>query len=186
MTLGISKALHGVGGMKSNAIATVVATTFAYFANRYWSFRHMDRSGLTREYVLFFVLNGIGLAITQLFIGATIYGLDRTDKVSYNVALVIGTGVATLFRFWAYKRWVFLPATAPPVEPHTGLPEAPEPVPVNNAVNNGHVRVNQHRPAADSAQARWTGPPTTGSSARRASRALRRKIATPAGRGFAT
>jgi len=39
--------------------------------------------------------------------------------------------VATLFRFWSYKKWVFLPASAPHVDPASGLPEAPadEPAP---------------------------------------------------------
>ncbi|HXA58081.1 MAG TPA: GtrA family protein [Streptosporangiaceae bacterium] len=165
ITLGVTNALHGMGWLKAVAIANVVATTFAYFANRYWTFRHKDRTGLTREYVLFFVLNGIGLAITEVFIYLNHYVLAQHDTLSNNVALVIGTGVATLFRFWAYKKWVFLPPTAQPVDAHTGLPEAPRtapevpvaaevPVAVANAVNNGHVRVHQHRTATDSAQAR--------------------------------
>ncbi|MEV4897938.1 GtrA family protein, partial [Nonomuraea sp. NPDC055795] len=35
------------------------------------------------------------------------------DLVSYNIANVIGVGLGTLFRFWSYKRWVFLEATEP-------------------------------------------------------------------------
>jgi putative flippase GtrA len=127
ITVGAGNGLHsglGVGPLTSNGIATVIATTFAYFANRYWTFRHRDRTGLSREYVLFFGLNGIGLVITELFIGFTHYVLVQQSTLAYNISLVLGTGVATLFRFWSYKKWVFLPATAPPVDPHTGLPEA--------------------------------------------------------------
>jgi putative flippase GtrA len=126
ITTGIANLLHGglgVGPLTSNGIATVIATTFAYFANRYWTFRHRDRSGLGREYILFFVLNGIGLVITELFIGFTHYVLDQRSLIAFNIAQIIGTGVATLFRYWSYKRWVFLPTTMPPVDPHTGLPE---------------------------------------------------------------
>lgn len=126
ITTGTANLLHGglgVGPLTSNGIATVIATTFAYFANRYWTFRHRDRSGLGREYALFFVLNGIGLVITEVFIGFTHYVLDQRSLIAFNVAQIIGTGVATLFRYWSYKRWVFLPATMPPVDPHTGLPE---------------------------------------------------------------
>jgi putative flippase GtrA len=126
ITTGTANLLHGalgVGPLTSNGIATLIATTFAYFANRYWTFRHRDRSGLGREYILFFVLNGIGLVITELFIGFTHYVLDQRSLIAFNIAQIIGTGVATLFRYWSYKRWVFLPTTMPPVDPHTGLPE---------------------------------------------------------------
>ncbi|MEU6038688.1 GtrA family protein [Actinomadura sp. NPDC047616] len=127
ITFAVGNALHtglGMGPLSSNGIATVVATTFAYLANRYWTFRHRDRTGLGREYVLFFALNGVGLVITQLFIGFTYYVLGLHGALAYNGALVVGTAVATLFRFWSYKKWVFLPATAPQVDPASGLPEA--------------------------------------------------------------
>ncbi len=87
--------------------------------------------------------------------------------ITGGIAFVITLGLSNALhgvggmksRFWAYKKWVFLPPTAPPAEPPTGLPEAPRtapevPVAAANAVNNGHVRVHQHRPATDSAQAR--------------------------------
>ncbi|MBX6767396.1 MAG: GtrA family protein, partial [Actinomadura rubrobrunea] len=127
ITVVVGNGLHtglGMGPLSSNGIATVVATTFAYLANRYWTFRHRDRTGLGREYVLFFALNGVGLVITQLFIGFTYYVLGLDGALAYNGALIIGTGVATLFRFWSYKKWVFLPAEAPQVDPASGLPEA--------------------------------------------------------------
>lgn len=128
ITFAIGNGLHtglGVGPLTSNGVATVVATTFSYLANRYWTFRHRDRTGLGREYVLFFALNGVGLVITELFIGFSHYVLGLDGAVFYNIALVIGTAVATLFRFWSYKKWVFLPASAPHVDPASGLPEAP-------------------------------------------------------------
>ncbi|MBO2452025.1 GtrA family protein [Actinomadura barringtoniae] len=145
ITFGLGNGLHtglGMGPLSSNGIATVVATTFAYVANRYWTFRHRDRTGLGREYVLFFALNGVGLVITEIFIGFTHYVLGLHGALAYNAALIVGTGVATLFRFWSYKKWVFLPAEAPQVDPASGLPEAaPEP---------------EHAPA-DEAPARDTG-----------------------------
>ncbi|WP_433176047.1 GtrA family protein [Actinoallomurus sp. CA-150999] len=134
ITIGISNTLHlgmGVGPLTSFGVGTIVATTFSYFANRFWTFRHRDKTGLSREYVLFFVFNGVGLVITWVFIGFTHYVLDLHNGVAFNVAQIIGTGAATLFRYWAYKKWVFLPPTAPPVDPHTGLPEAQVPAPAD-------------------------------------------------------
>ncbi|MBW8484679.1 GtrA family protein [Actinomadura parmotrematis] len=129
ITLATGNALHvglGLGELTATGIATVVATTFAYLANRYWTFRHRDQSGLGREYVLFFALNGVGLVITWLFQGVTKFVLDLHGPLAYNASLIIGTAAATLFRYWSYKRWVFLPPDAPPVAPASGLPEAPE------------------------------------------------------------
>lgn len=124
ITIGTANALQfglHLGPLKSNVVATVLATTFAYLANRYWTFRHRDRSGLGREYVLFFALNGVGLVITNVVIALTHYGLRLDSPLAYNAALILGTGIATLFRFWSYKKWVFLPVQAPLADPASGL-----------------------------------------------------------------
>ncbi|MFJ2031574.1 GtrA family protein [Streptosporangium sp. NPDC087985] len=99
------------GTLTSKVIATTVATSFAYLGNRYWTFRHREQSGLAREYFLFFLLNGIALLIGLLCIGFTRYTLELTDPLSINIANLIGIGLGTLFRFWSYKKWVFLAAT---------------------------------------------------------------------------
>jgi putative flippase GtrA len=125
VTWGGTNFLHfglGMGPLTSNTIATVVATTIAFAGNRYWTFRHRAASGLGREYFLFFVLNGMGLLIQLLCIGFTHYTLKLDDRFSYNVALIIGIGLGTLFRFWSYKKWVFLPPQLPAVDARTGLP----------------------------------------------------------------
>ncbi|MBB4939814.1 putative flippase GtrA [Streptosporangium album] len=99
------------GTLTSKVVATTVATTFAYFGNRYWTYRHREQSGLAREYFLFFLLNGIGLLIGLLCIGFTRDTLELTDPLSINIANLFGIGLGTLFRFWSYKKWVFLEAT---------------------------------------------------------------------------
>ncbi|WUI00586.1 GtrA family protein [Spirillospora sp. NBC_00431] len=159
ITVAIGNGLHtglGVGPLTSNGLATIVATTFSYLANRYWTFRHRDRTGLGREYVLFFGLNGVGLVITELFIGFAHYVLGLDGAVSYNAALVVGTGVATLFRFWSYKKWVFLPSTAPQVDPASGLPEPP------SADHADPARPVAEGPGAHRANGRHASPPRLG------------------------
>ncbi|MEZ0074914.1 putative flippase GtrA [Planotetraspora sp. GP83] len=107
----------GLGPLTSKTIATVVAATFAYLGNRFWTFRHREQTGLAREYVLFFLLNGIGLLISLLVISFVEYTLGLHDALSYNVAQIIGLVLGTMFRFWSYKKWVFLAAPdLPPVE----------------------------------------------------------------------
>lgn len=102
----------GQGPLISNVIATIAGTFVAFFGNRYWTFRHREGSTMAREYAVFFVLNGIGLGIQLACIGFTYYLLDMHDKLAYNVALIFGIGLGTLFRFWSYRHWVWL---APPV-----------------------------------------------------------------------
>ena len=97
-----------LGPITSNVIATIVATCVSYAGNRYWTFRHrVGMDNLAGEYSLFFVLNAIGLGIQLACIGFTYYILGLTDKFSYNVALLLGIALGTLFRFWSYRKWVW-------------------------------------------------------------------------------
>ena len=99
------------GWLKANIVATVVATVVAYLASRYWTFRHRERSNsMGRESALFFLFNGIGLVIQLVCLGFTNYALGRTDRLASNIALLIGIMLATLFRWWSYRRFVW---TAP-------------------------------------------------------------------------
>ena len=101
---------EGLGPLTSVTIATIVATVFAFLGNKLWAFRHRKGSHWGRESVLFFVFNGIGLLIQLGFVSAARYGLGLEDKFSYNVANIVGIGVATIFRLYCYRRWVFLMA----------------------------------------------------------------------------
>ncbi len=111
----------GFGPLTSVAIATVAATIFAFLGNKLWAFRHRKGNHVARESALFFLFNGIGLLIQLAFVGAARYGLGLKDTFSYNLANVIGIGVATLFRLYTYRRWVFL------VTDGTVMPERLEP-----------------------------------------------------------
>jgi putative flippase GtrA len=110
--IGLFNLLHfqaGVGPTTSNIVSTGVATTISYFANRHWSFSHRARTGLRREYTLFFVINLVALGIGSLVIAFTYYVIDTQDPFALNVAKIAGIGIGTVLRFWSYKRWVFPP-----------------------------------------------------------------------------
>lgn len=89
-------------------LASVVATAFSWLANRYWTFRHRRRSALWRELALFCLMNaiGIGIATFCLFISHYVLGFQTThaDFIAKNV---IGLVLGTIFRFLAYRYWVF-------------------------------------------------------------------------------
>ena len=104
--------------LTSKTVSTVAATTVAYIGNRYWTFRRRTRSSVRREYALFFVLNGVGLAIALTCLAISHYALGFTGRLADNIAANgVGLALGTAFRFWSYRRWVFpelLPeATAP-------------------------------------------------------------------------
>jgi putative flippase GtrA len=113
----------GLGPLNSNMIATIVAMGVSYAGNRYWTFRSRQRSGVQREGILFLLLNGVGLAIQLACLGFATYLLGLHGKLSYNVALIVGIALATLFRYWSYRTWVW---RAPPPEV-PAAPPAPRP-----------------------------------------------------------
>jgi putative flippase GtrA len=110
---GIANALYFLGPLKAVTVAVIVTTMISYVANRYWSFRHRERTTVRRETVMFFLLNGVGLLIQWAVVGLTHYGLNQTDRFSYNIALNVGIVLGTLFRFWSYRKWVWAETPAP-------------------------------------------------------------------------
>ena len=103
--------------VKAKAVATIVATTCAYFLNRHWTYRHRPKTTLRREYTLFFFFNAVGLVIETAFVALAKYGLNETHLVVLNLFSFFGIAVGTVFRFWAYRTHVFKPETVAALEP---------------------------------------------------------------------
>ena len=142
--LGGAAYLHGalgVGPMVSKGLAIIAATVVTYLGSRFWTFRHRANQALLREGVLFAALNVVGLAIAECVIAVVTYGLDLKGSLAYNAASVIGTGLGTIFRYFSYKKWVFL----------AGVPGA---VAAGEAAVSGHVDVTE----TSEAGALLTGP----------------------------
>jgi len=94
--------------LTAKVVSVAVATTFAYFGNRYWTFRHRGRTSFRREYLLFFLLNGVGMLIAVGCLWFSHYALGFTSPLADNIsANVVGLALGTMFRFWSYRRWVF-------------------------------------------------------------------------------
>ena len=63
---------------------------------------------MRREYMLFFGLNAVGLTIALSCLGISHYLLGFTSPLADNIsANVVGMALGTVFRFWAYRRFVF-------------------------------------------------------------------------------
>ncbi|GAB4003180.1 GtrA family protein [Nocardioides ultimimeridianus] len=108
-----------LGPLTSKVVAVAVATTFAYVANRAWTFAHRgssrERIGVAGEYALFFVLNAVGMLIALACLATSYYLLGLRSTLDQNIsANGVGLVLGTLFRYWSYRRWVFPETAAEP------------------------------------------------------------------------
>jgi len=98
----------------AKVISATVATLVAWLGNRYWTFRHRRQANPRRELLQFAGMNviGMGIAVACLTVSHDVLGFTSTlaDNLSGNV---VGIGLGTLFRFWAYRRFVFTEFTDP-------------------------------------------------------------------------
>lgn len=108
----------GLGAVTSKLLSTVVSMTAAYFAHRHWSFAHRARTGLKREYTLFFVVNGLTLLLSLAIVAAVRYPLGQDGALALQIANVVSTAIGTLIRFACYRAWVFVSANAPAAVAH--------------------------------------------------------------------
>jgi putative flippase GtrA len=119
--LGLFQLLYAhaeLGAVTSKLVSTVVSMTAAYFAHRYWSFAHRARTGLKREYTLFFAVNGLTLVLGLAIVAVVRYPLGQDGALVLQVANVVSTAVGTLIRFVCYRKWVFVSANAPAAVAH--------------------------------------------------------------------
>lgn len=131
LNLAIADLMHfafGVGGIRAATVGAVVTTITSYVANRYWSFRHRARTGVGREALIFAVLNAIGIAMQVGTVALITHGLGFSDKFSYTFANGLGIVLGTIFRWWSYRKWVFLAPSGPP-EGHEALQPIMSPSP---------------------------------------------------------
>ena len=97
-------------------VAVLIATIVSYVLNREWSFRTRGGRERHHEAALFFLVCGIGLVINATPLWISRYVLDlQVPEVSLLVqeaadfasANVVGTLLAMIFRWWAFRRYVF-------------------------------------------------------------------------------
>ncbi|WP_412541702.1 GtrA family protein [Longispora sp. K20-0274] len=101
----------------AKVVAVAIAATLAFVGNRFWTWRDRPKSGLHREYLLYFLFNAIGLGIALGCLWLSHSGLGSvwpTVFQSTTADFIAGNGfglvLGTLFRFYAYRKWVFVAA----------------------------------------------------------------------------
>jgi putative flippase GtrA len=108
--LSVQNALHsglGVGAITAVVVGYVIATAVTFVGNRHWAFKHRKGKGLKHETITFVLLNVVGIVIQVGIVDIAYYELGYKDGLSYNIATIIGIGLATMFRLYAYRKFVF-------------------------------------------------------------------------------
>jgi putative flippase GtrA len=89
--------------------AVGVAMVVTYLGTRLLTWRDLGSDNRRREVALFAVFNLVGLLISVLALDVSHHVLGLTSRLADNVSgNVVGVGLGTAFRFWAYRRFVFV------------------------------------------------------------------------------
>lgn len=100
--------LLGEKPLTAKVVSVVVATLVSWLGNRYWTFAEQRTEGRARELVMFALVNGGGMLIAVASLWVSHYVLNFTSALADNIAAnVVGVGLGTLFRYFAYKYLVF-------------------------------------------------------------------------------
>jgi putative flippase GtrA len=98
------------------AVAVIIATIVSYVLNREWSFSTRGGRERHHEAALFFLISGIGVVLNSTPEYVSHYMLNlQVPHVSRSVqeisdfvsGMIVGTLVAMVFRWWAFRKWVF-------------------------------------------------------------------------------
>ncbi len=107
--------------LTAKAISVTCATIVTYLGNRHWTWADRERSARHREALLFFLFNGLGMLIALACLAVSHYFLGLHSALADNIsANGVGLALGMLFRFWAYRTYVF---TAPVPEPEPAKEE---------------------------------------------------------------
>jgi putative flippase GtrA len=100
----------------AKGVAVILATIASYVLNREWSFHTRGGRERHHEAALFFAISGVSIAFYTAPLGFSRYVLDLhvphtsplTQEISdFLFGSIVGTVIAMIFRWWAFKKWVF-------------------------------------------------------------------------------
>lgn len=101
-----------LGPLTAKALSLSLSIVVGFIGNRYWTYRERagggSASNISVQGLAFVVVTVLGMAIQMAFLGFSHYVLGLTSLLADNISgNIIGMGVATVFRFWGYRTWVF-------------------------------------------------------------------------------
>ncbi|MFB9904736.1 GtrA family protein [Allokutzneria oryzae] len=98
------------------AVAVIVATIVGYVLNREWSFRTRGGRERHHEAALYFLISGVGVLINSAPLYASRYWLMLEEPhvsalvqevADFASGMLLGTVLAMVFRWWAFRKYVF-------------------------------------------------------------------------------
>lgn len=107
--------------VSAQTFAVVIATIVSYILSREWSFRTRGGRERHHEAALFFLISGISTALNSVPLAISRYWFDlqvphvsllAQETADFFSGMIIGTLLAMVFRWWAFKKWVFPQAGA--------------------------------------------------------------------------
>ena len=102
----------------SKVLSSVVAIAVAFAGSRWFTWRDRRSDRIGREYALFLLFSTLAAGIQYLCLVITHHGLGWTSPLADNIsANVVGMALATVFRFWTFRTYVFPAAAVPVREP---------------------------------------------------------------------
>jgi putative flippase GtrA len=100
--------------LTAKVIAAATATLVAWLGNRLWTFRHRGNRQASHELALFVFFNVVAMVISVACLGLSRYVFDLHTQLADNVTNIFGIGLGTLFRFWSYRKFVFIDTPGDP------------------------------------------------------------------------
>ncbi|GLZ39706.1 GtrA family protein [Actinokineospora sp. NBRC 105648] len=100
----------------AKVIGVIVATIVSYVLNREWSFHTRGGRERHHEAALFFAISGVSVFFytAPLMLSRYVFDLETphvtvlTQEIAdFAFGSIVGTLIAMLFRWWAFKKWVF-------------------------------------------------------------------------------
>ncbi|MFP3992005.1 GtrA family protein [Streptomyces sp. E11-3] len=137
VNLGVFNLLRGtteIPVVRASIAATAIAICCNYIGFRYFAYRDRDKNRRTREMTLFLLFSVAGLVIENGVLFTATYGFHWDSPLQSNIFKFLGIGIATLFRFWSYRTWVF---RALPVKDAESFLKAPAATPVPEDTKQG-------------------------------------------------
>ncbi len=105
---GLFNALLAVGWSvwAANAVALFTSMTFAFVGNYKWTFAHREIKSLLHAYSAFAGINLAAVIFIEIIVVAAEV-MWQPGALWLNIAKAGATAIATVARFFAYKKWVF-------------------------------------------------------------------------------
>lgn len=103
--------------LPAKTIGVICATVVAWLGSRYWTFRHHLRPDVGQEFVEYVLVAAGGYALNILVLYVSHYVLGFRSLLADNISgNLVGAALGTVFRFVAYRSWVYRAgrAQAPP------------------------------------------------------------------------